>query len=320
MKKNILWILAAALCLTLALPGHASEGYPVVTITASPAAVDAFNTFSGANNLNLASATVNEILDEVMAGSFGAEAKDLAAANKLAPALEKLTAITSLDMVNYAAEKSLPKAQVRNAYYRALANVLRAEIMVNPASETRYQNIQIILDLFLNGDAADEVISETRKVIRQSMTPQHAATIAADYNLPAGFVEFVIMDDDWDNDDWTDDTSWIANGGYAGTDDYIATDDYLGTDAYGATDDYVASIDYNDSVIVTSSGKTYVSTDDYSTTTSSKPAATSSKPAATPRPSRNTPDTPDNTPDYNTPDYNTPDRNTPDSPDYDNSH
>ncbi len=285
MKKNILWILALLLCFTFALPAHADA--PIEDTTA----LDAFNAFSSTNNLSTAATA--DVLDEVMAGTFSVKAADQAAASAMAPALSRLSAVTSQEMLNYATANALPREQVRNAYYRALANVLRADLMVNPATETRYQNIQIILDLFLNGDGTDEVISETRKVIRKSMTPQHAATIAKDYSLPAGFVEFVIMDDDWDNDDWTDDTAWIAAGGYFGTDDYIATDDYLGTDDYTTTDIYVNTADRHHSPN---------SPDHYT-------------------PDHNTSDSPDyhtpNSPDYNTPDHHSSDRH---SPDYHNSH
>lgn len=313
MKKNILWILAAVLCFTLALPAHASDDTLALDVTPTPSAVDAFYSFIGFDQ-----ASTNQILDEVMAGSFSAAAMEQATAEAVASVLTSLTEVSSQEMMNYATEKALSKEQVRNAYYRALANVLRAEIRLNPASETRYQNIQIILDLFLNGDGTDEVISETRRVIRQSMTPQHATTIASDYKLPAGFVEFVIMDDDWDNDDWTDDTAWIAKGGYAGTNDYIATDDYLGTDNYDATDDYVASVDYDN----TPDYNTPDNTPDYDDTpvkTTTKKTTTTQ--TTTTKTVKNTPDTPDrNTPDRNTPDHNTPDRNTPDNtPDYDNT-
>ena len=45
---------------------------------------------------------------------------------------------------------------------------------------------------------------------RQLRTTQttNSTAIAADYNLPTGFVEFIIMDDDWDDDDWENDGDW----------------------------------------------------------------------------------------------------------------
>jgi len=92
--------------------------------------------------------------------------------------------------------------------------VLRAEIMVNPASEARYQNVQVILSLFLETDET-KVDHASREAIRNGMTPESAETIAAEYKLPARFVEFVIMDDHWDDDLWENDDDWRENTGWA---------------------------------------------------------------------------------------------------------
>ena len=195
-------IVALALLLTLAV---------ALTAAAEGSALDAFQQLTGQNvsggQAPVTFKTNEQYLDEVMMGNYSVIFTDAAGAQTIAQALDGLCAVTTQDIAAYAASHGLSVAQVRNAYYRALANVLRAEIMVNPASEERYRNVQVILSLFLNTDD-DPTNEASRDTIRRSMTPEHAATIAADYNLPTGFVEFIIMDDDWDDDDWENDGDW----------------------------------------------------------------------------------------------------------------
>ena len=200
MKKFCIVMLAFLLTLSVAL-----------TAAAEGDALDAFRQLTGEDAAGVQSATTSmtheQYLDEVMAGAYSIAFANADGAQRIAPALDDLCAITAQDIAAYAAARGLSVAQVRNAYYRALANVLRAEIMVNPASEERYRNVQVILSLFLDPDD-DPANESSRDAIRHSMTPEHAATIAADYNLPTGFVEFIIMDDDWNDDDWENDGDW----------------------------------------------------------------------------------------------------------------
>ncbi len=131
-------------------------------------------------------------------------------AHSLREQLDELAAITNKDLAAYAAARGLTVAQVRNAYYRALANVLRVEIQVNPATEEKYKNIQMILSLFLNEEPNAES-RRSRSTIRSQMTGRYAETIAVNYEIPVDFVEYVIMNDDWDDDDWTNDDDWKNN-------------------------------------------------------------------------------------------------------------
>ena len=192
-------IIALALILTLA---------GSLTVMAESSALDAFRQLTGqdvsAGQAPVTFKTSEQYLDEVMQGNYALSFADTAAVQSAALELDGLCAVTTQDIAAYAAAHGLSVAQVRNAYYRALANVLRAEIMVNPASEERYRNVQVILSLFLETD--DDPDNEaSRDAIRRSMTPEYAAAIAADYDLPASFVEFIIMDDDWNDDDWEND-------------------------------------------------------------------------------------------------------------------
>ena len=195
MKKLI--TLALALILTLAAS---------LSAAAESSALDAFRQLTGedAGQTSGTAKTSEQYLNEVMQGNYASAFLDTATAQTAAGELDGLSAVTTQDIAAYAAAHGLSVAQVRNAYYRALANVLRAEIMVNPASEERYRNVQVILSLFLETDD-DPADDASRDAIRRSMTPEYAASIAADYDLPTGFVEFIIMDDDWDDDDWEND-------------------------------------------------------------------------------------------------------------------
>ena len=147
-----------------------------------------------------------ECLDAVMAGNRGPEGD----AEALALWLEALSAVTAGDIADYASRHDLPVAQVRNAWYRALAQALTAELAVNPENEARDRNALAILALFLepDGDEAE------KRDIRSQMSPEKGSRIAEQSALPRDFVEFVIMSDDWDDEDWKNDGDWRQTYGW----------------------------------------------------------------------------------------------------------
>lgn len=189
--KRLLSITLTMMILLSASAGVLAEG---------TSALDAFNALTGQQvQLGNPEKSNAEYLGEIMAGAYAAAPTDFIYASDMAAELPYLTGITNRDIASFASANQYRVAQVRNAYYIALANVLRAEIMVNPASEARYQNVQVILSLFLETDET-KVDHASREAIRNGMTPENAAAIASEYNLPARFVEFVIMNDNWDDD------------------------------------------------------------------------------------------------------------------------
>lgn len=281
--KKILSLILAALLLTTASAALAGG---------EPDALDAFTALTGTAIDPTAAVTSEQYLDKVMNDEYLTAPADITAAQEMAPELPGLSSVTTKDIAVYAVDKNLPAAQVRNKYYRSLANVLSAEIMVNPASEDSYKNIQTILSLFL-GSEADGLTESTREAVRTSITPAQANEIAKGYGVSKDFVEFVVMNDNWNDEDWTNDSSWKKETTYTNwnTDDrYDSLEDYVDTD--GIKDN---SLDYN--------------TPDKNTPNT---------------PDRNSPNTPDrnspNTPEYNspnTPEYNspnTPERKSPDTP------
>lgn len=279
MKKYFIWIIALMIALT---------AVALADKTNADSALDAFNKLTQQTTQPTAAAytgakTSEAYLGEIMTGMYAHPAADQQLAAAIAPALDGIAQITSADITAYAASNNIPAEKVRNAYFRSLANVLRAEIMVNPSSEEQLRNTQLVLSLFLYDDDASDAVRDT---IRRSMTRENAQTIAANYDLPLSFVEFMIMDDDWDDSDYTNDAAWTASHNYTWS--YGDTPDLTPDNTPDHTPDKVRS---------------YTSV-----------AAATKKPASsyTNTPD-NTPDrTPDNTPDRNTPD-NTPDRNTPDN-------
>lgn len=300
MKKMLSLILAAILMTASAAALAGGE----------PDALDAFTALTGTAIDPNAAVTSEQYLDKVMNDEYAAAPTDMAAAQKMAPELPGLSAVTTKDIAVYSVDKSLPAAQVRNKYFRSLANVLSAEIMVNPASEENYKNIQSILSLFLSDDA-DNLTKSTRAAVRTSITPAQTKEIAEGYGVSKDFVEFVVMNDNWNDDDWTNDNGWKSDSTYTNwnTDDrYDSLEDYIDTD--GINDN---SVDPNSQDADSVNVRTPDNTPDRNTPNDKTPDVKTpdtpeTKKAATTTTRKNTPDTPDR----NTP--NTPDRNTPDTP------
>ena len=201
--KKTLWI---ALTLTLVLV--------IGSVAVGESALDAFNSLV-TSDVPTFGTDATQLLDDAVNGTYNTDALGFVSAETLAADLEALSAISASEISSYAATNGLPVAQVRNAYYRALAGALDAEIETNPASEDKYRNIQTILDLFLDHETDVTSVSE-RQSIRSTITRTNIEQIAQDYQLPVSFVEFLILDDDWyddlweNDDDWQDETFWYT--------------------------------------------------------------------------------------------------------------
>ncbi|MBQ2700005.1 MAG: peptidoglycan-binding protein [Clostridia bacterium] len=188
--KKILSLLIAALILTLSLSAFADGS-----------ALDAFYSLTGQTaQTNNPTKSNQQYLSEIMTGAYNAASQET-----LAGEVDYLAGITNKDLASYAAANKLSVSQVRNAYYRTLAKALDARIQTAPSTEGSRKNVETILDLFLSGDAAQEA---DREAIRRSMTPGHARTIAQDYGLSEEFVTFLIMDQNWADDQWKNDQDW----------------------------------------------------------------------------------------------------------------
>ena len=173
------------------------------------------------------------LLEAVMSEKYAQVPEKKEDAAHMAEDLQPLCGIMNADLAAYASSRNLKMAQVRNAYYKALANVLRAEITVNPRSEEKYRTIQTILMLFLASEDSPGS-AEEKAAVREKMSPSEGRDIAGEYGLPEAFVDFIIMDADWQDADWNNDTLWRAAWGWDTGKDGLRETLYIGSrDAAG---------------------------------------------------------------------------------------
>ena len=128
-----------------------------------------------------------------------------------AQALSLLCSLTDTDLTGFASLYELPPAYVRNTYYKALACVLQQFLTENPDADPKYQDLESILSLFLISDASDSADMQSRSVmqtIRSGMTTSCSAQIADAFDLPPTFVEYIIMEEDWHDQDWKKASDW----------------------------------------------------------------------------------------------------------------
>ena len=191
MKKIVAVMLLILIGATPLFVAFAEEGN-------SSTALDAFHALlANRQQDNTGAQESAQYLERILSGAYIGQAADLQA----------LSAISAKDITAYASANGKKVGQVRNAYYKALAHALKEQIELNPASEAQYKNIQTILSLFL--EAPDDVSAKTEKeAIRSAMSREYSQQIADQYQLPVAFVEFIIMNEDWDDDDWKNDDDW----------------------------------------------------------------------------------------------------------------
>lgn len=196
-KKGLIAVLTAAflLCAVVTAAGE------------SVTALEAFESLMASQaQADLPQKTAGDYLGEILDGAFNASSMTETA---LADALEPLSAITNRDIAACASARGLKAAQVRNAWYKALAGALRADIGLHPVSEEGAVSAQTILSLFLTPGKEAE-----KAQIRGRMSREGCAAIARTYQLPEAFVNFLIMDEHWDDDSWENDNAWKASAGW----------------------------------------------------------------------------------------------------------
>ena len=191
MKKRIAVLLTAAVWMIASLGAFADQGEDPST------ALDAFHSLLSRQQTQARPQDAAQYLGGMMDGTYAATANDL----------ETLCAISSKDLAAYASAHRLKVGQVRNAYYKALAASLKDQIALNPAAEGQYKNVQTILSLFLESEDQSGAAAQ-RQAIRSAMSREYSQQMADEYQLPLAFVEFVIMNEDWDDDDWKNDDDW----------------------------------------------------------------------------------------------------------------
>ena len=323
-----------------------------LTWTVNASALEAFHSLTAPDSAVESSAddaavkARDAILGSIMAGTYTDASGGTA--QTLSDDLELLCTVTNRDIALYASANGLKAAQVRNAYFKALAELLKAELASVPDTDEKRQNAGMILALFL--DLTEETATDEKETIRVQMTPASSAEIARDYSLPEAFVEFVIMDADWNDASWENDSDWMSGTAWETVDGSVLPDITIGmrddanstriadlqtqlinlgylkgkADGVFGARTQAALLEFQLANAMTSNG-IYTGRVDRKLTETDVVARWDYKRSFW-NPDDDTPDydTPDyntpndNTPDYNTPDYNTPDYYTPDynTPDY----
>jgi len=116
--------------------------------------------------------------------------------------LNELKAVTPEELLTFAAANRLPVAMVRYAYYTAMADKLQAEIPQTPLGE------RLALFLAMKDVPKDKTANAQRRDIRKALTEADINACAAESGLPAGFLAWLMLDDEWYEADWEDGDDW----------------------------------------------------------------------------------------------------------------
>lgn len=127
------------------------------------------------------------------------------AMNGDAVSLAELTAITPDALLAFAAENRLPVSMARHAYYTALADSLGKELAAIENGEIRER---LALFLAMKDNPRDSAANQQRRMIRQTLTEADVSAYAAETGLPAGFLVWLMLDDEWYEPEWEDGDDW----------------------------------------------------------------------------------------------------------------
>lgn len=116
--------------------------------------------------------------------------------------LTELKTVTAEELLTFASENKLPVSMVRHAWYTALADRLAEEL---PAGE---MGERLALFLAMRQSPRDRAANEERRAIRKAMTEADINACAAETGLPAGFLAWLMLDDEWYEPDWEDGDDW----------------------------------------------------------------------------------------------------------------
>ena len=119
--------------------------------------------------------------------------------------LEALKAVTPEDLLTFSMTNKLPVGMTRYAYYTALTKRLSAEMTGLYIAET-----EELLALFLAMENAprDKDANARRRDIRKSLTEADINDYATETGLHAGFLAWLLLDDEWYEVDWDDGDDW----------------------------------------------------------------------------------------------------------------
>ena len=116
--------------------------------------------------------------------------------------LDELKAVTPESLLAFAAGNKLPAAMVRYAYYTAMADRLKAALPQTPTGE------RLAIFLAMKDAPKDKEANARRRDIRKALTEADINAYAAEPGLPAGFLAWLMLDDEWHEVDWEDGDDW----------------------------------------------------------------------------------------------------------------
>ena len=116
--------------------------------------------------------------------------------------LDELKAVTPEALLAFAAGNKLPVAMARYAYYTAMADRLKAALPQTPTGE------RLALFLAMKDAPKDKEDNARRRDIRKVLTEADINAYAAETGLPAGFLAWLMLDDEWHEVDWEDGDDW----------------------------------------------------------------------------------------------------------------
>lgn len=148
--------------------------------------------------------------------------------------LDELKAITKDELLAFAVTYKLPVSMARHAWYTTLAASLEGQLPATPTGE------RLALFLAMKNNARDKAANEDRRAIRKEITEADIHTYAAETGLPAGFLCWLLLDDEWHEPEWDDGDEWQK-----GRKDWVIPDwadasdirDKFGKDAVVSDDD-----------------------------------------------------------------------------------
>nr|MBR4281456.1 hypothetical protein [Clostridia bacterium] len=116
--------------------------------------------------------------------------------------LSELKAVTTDDLLAFAMANRLPVAMARYAYYTAMADRLNGELPQTALGE------RLALFLAMKDQPKDKTAKEQRRDIRKATTEADINAYAAEIGLPAGFLAWLMLDDEWYEVDWEEGDDW----------------------------------------------------------------------------------------------------------------
>ena len=115
--------------------------------------------------------------------------------------LDELKAVTKDELLAFAAAYKLPVSMARHAWYTAIAEKLTGNVPQTATGE------RLAFFLAMNGPK-DKAANQERKTIRKALTETDIHAYAAETGLPAGFLCWLLLDDEWYEPEWDDGDDW----------------------------------------------------------------------------------------------------------------